>query len=81
MLCIKCGGTGRYLGNGMMMADCNVCDGDDSEPKAVKGKDVLPPIDRKSKSYQKAIKDIMAVNPSISRPEAIKMFDEAYNKP
>ena len=73
-LCIRCGGTGRYLGNGMMMTDCKLCD-EDNEPseKVVK-------IDRKSSSYQKAIKDIMAINPTISRAEAVKMFDKAYDK-
>ena len=74
MLCYRCGGTGRYLGNGMMMTDCNLCkDGkleDESTPK----------IDRKSQSYKQAIKEIMDINPDISRAEAVKMFDKAYDK-
>ena len=73
-LCIRCGGTGRYLGNGMMMVDCNLCDDKGQlKPSVTK-------IDRKSSSYQKAIKDIMAINPTISRSEAVKMFDKAYDK-
>lgn len=79
MLCYRCGGTGKYLGNGMITTKCTICD----ESGHVKADDVesKPPIDRKSQSYQKAIKEIMAINPGISRPEAVKMFDEAYNKP
>ena len=73
-LCIRCGGTGRYLGNGMMMTDCKLCDDKGEAAPSVEK------IDRKSGSYQKAIKDIMAINPTISRAEAVKMFDKAYDK-
>lgn len=75
MLCHRCGGTGKYLGNGMMMTNCTLCD-DDGKPLKVS----QPKIDRKSSSYQNAIKDIMAINPTISRAEAVKMFDKAYDK-
>ena len=75
-LCIRCGGTGKYLGNGMMMTDCTLCDEDNEVVKP----QTTPKIDRKSKSYQSAIKDIMAINPTISRAEAVKMFDKAYDK-
>lgn len=76
MLCIKCGGTGQYLGNGFIMTDCNMCNGYSEEIEA-------PPlvnIDRRTKSYQKAIKEIMDLNPKITRNDAVKMFDEAYAK-
>ena len=79
MLCIRCGDTGRYLGNGMMMTDCELCaEKDLAESKPVEVP--LAKIDRKSKSYQTAIKDIMASNPTLTRNEAVKLFDEAYNK-
>ena len=70
MICYKCGGTGQYLGNGMMLTDCDACDKD----KPAKPKE----IDRKSKSYKKAIKEIMDINPKITYEEAVKMFDKAY---
>jgi hypothetical protein len=76
MLCYKCGGTGEYLGNGMIITNCNVCDNEPRKKKSVSN----APINRKSRSYQEAIKDIMAINPDISREEAVKMFDKAYNK-
>lgn len=75
MLCYRCGGTGKYLGNGMMMTNCTLCD---DEGKVIPSSS--PKIDRKSKSYQKAIKEIMEINPTISRAEAVKMFDKAYDK-
>lgn len=74
MLCYRCGGTGRYLGNGMMMTDCTLCE----DGKVIEKSD--PKVDRKSKSYQTAIKEIMAINPEITRAEAVKMFDKAYDK-
>jgi len=76
--CYRCQGTGRYLGNGMMMTDCNLCSGDVVEVPIEKPS--LDKVNRNSKSYQKAIKDIMAINPDISRKEAIQMFDDAYVK-
>jgi hypothetical protein len=75
MLCYRCGGTGRYLGNGMMMTDCTLCDDTGNLIK-----ESQPKIDRHSSSYKKAIKEIMALNPSITKDEAVKMFDKAYNK-
>jgi hypothetical protein len=77
-VCIRCLGEGSYLGNGMIRVDCNLCNGDDYEQKIEAPS--LDKINRNSKSYQKAIKDIMDINPDISRKEAIKMFDEAYIK-
>jgi hypothetical protein len=79
MLCIRCGDTGRYLGNGMMMTDCELCANKD-ETKSKPAEVPLAKIDRKSKSYQNAIKDIMASNPTLTRNEAVKLFDDAYNK-
>lgn len=75
-VCERCKGEGQYMGQGFMMTDCTLCNGDDFKIEAP----ALDKINRNSKSYQKAIKDIMAINPDISRKEAIQMFDEAYIK-
>ena len=75
MLCHRCGGTGKYLGNGMMMTRCTLCDPNN---KIVKIEE--PVIDRKSSSYKQAIKDIMSINPTISRADAVILFDTAYKK-
>lgn len=78
-VCIRCLGEGTYLGVGMMRVDCNLCNNEDDYELKISALS-LDKINRNSKSYQKAIKDIMAVNQEISRKEAIKMFDEAYLK-
>lgn len=82
MLCYRCGGSGRYMGNGMMMTDCDLCDDSGTPIKDDKPKEKasLAMVNRKGKSYQAAIKDIMSLNPDISRTEAAKMFDEAFDK-
>lgn len=77
-VCIRCQGKGSYLGLGMIESDCNLCNSSELEDRIEAP--ALDKINRNSKSYQKAIKDIMAINPDISRKEAIKMFDDAYIK-
>lgn len=77
-LCYRCGGTGKYMGNGMIMTDCRC---EELHHDIVTTKSVVNDpniVDRRSKSYKKAISDIMALNPSIDRDEAVKMFDDAY---
>lgn len=76
MLCIKCGGTGQYLGQGFMMTDCRDCPDEEFEKETPS----LESVDRRSKSYKNAINEIMAINKGISREKAVKMFDEAYVK-
>jgi len=75
-LCYRCGGSGKYMGNGMMLTDCTMCDdlNDNGDTATL----VAPKVDRKSRSYRKAIADIMQLNPEITRIEAVKMFDDAY---
>jgi len=79
MICHRCNNTGKYLGNGMMQADCTLCD-----DTALSASPSLPTtsatLDRRSKSYKTAIDDIMTLNPKISRADAVKMFDDAYDK-
>lgn len=78
--CVRCNGNGEYMGQGFMMIDCELCDKSSFSDSLKKEAPSLDKINRNSKSYQKAIKDIMAINPDITRKEAIKMFDEAYMK-
>lgn len=76
-VCDRCSDSGYYLGNGMIITSCDKCDDTEGQRKSAPA---LDGIDRKSKTYQKAIKDIMSINPDITRKEAVKMFDEAYSK-
>ncbi len=76
-VCFRCGGTGKFMGLGMIKVDCTLCDDDNM---SVKASTALDKIDRKSASYKKAIKDIMAINPDITRDAAVKLFEQAYDK-
>lgn len=78
MFCSRCAGTGEIVGNGMMLIDCVDCfgSGDKTAPRV----EEPVKIDRKSKAYKDAIKEIMDLNPDLSREDAIKMFEETYDK-
>jgi hypothetical protein len=77
MVCTKCYGTGKYLGQGMMSTDCNCLDDEVSSQEKTS---VPVPVDKRSSSYRTAIKEIMDLNPGITRASAVKMFDEAYDR-
>lgn len=85
MFCTSCAGMGEIRGNGMLMEDCRICSGegqiDDKSPEKseISEKSCIP-IDKRSKAYKEAISDIMALNPDITRDEAVKMFNSAYDK-
>ena len=68
MLCRKCYGSGRVMGNGMIYQDC------DCETYIHK-----PVIDRRSKVYRESIDNIMKAS-DISRDEAVKIFDSEFEK-
>lgn len=72
-VCERCGGTGRFMGQGFMMQDCTLCE----EDNIIKAPE-LDKIDRRSKSYKTAIDDIMKSDPKLSKKEATKLFDKAY---
>jgi hypothetical protein len=66
------------MGGGMMMADCELCDG------AGKFKEVSDDIDflamKQTESYVKAKKRLQARNEDLSDEEAEKLLDEAFEK-
>lgn len=81
MRCIRCGGTGKYLGNGMMLIDCNRCDGFGNEiEENIDKKPEKNSIDKRSKAYKDAIKDIMKLDSNLSRFDAEMMFEKTYDK-
>jgi hypothetical protein len=67
-----------YLGNGMIMTECNICG--DNAPITKVSPPSLDKIDRRSKSYKKTIDDLMELNKKLSREDAVKLFDETYEK-
>jgi hypothetical protein len=79
-LCIKCGGSGLYMGQGMILDTCKC---DDVRPINIAPKNnvavAIDKIDKRSKSYKSAINDLMQSS-NLNRDDAIKLFDETYNK-
>jgi hypothetical protein len=89
MRCTKCNATGQYLGNGMQMTDCEVCDGTGTVRLTDKfvgsiliddPLNKLAAIDKRSRLYKDSIKEIMSTNSNMSRTDAERMFDKAYAK-
>jgi hypothetical protein len=68
------------MGGGFMMRDCPRCGGFgtiDDKPIGVVPEKVE--VDRRSKTYRESISKIMA-SESVSREDAVKIFDEEYAK-
>lgn len=82
MFCSRCAGTGEILGNGMIMIECITCEGDGeySLDKPANDENTDVKIDKRSSHYKDAIKEIMQLNPDISRDKAAKMFEDTYSK-
>lgn len=73
-LCIRCGGTKEYKGLGFMMRDCELCKANDT----IAVKDIV--IDKRSKSYKTAIKELMDLNSTLTRIDAEKLFAQTYDR-
>jgi len=79
-LCIRCGGTGQYMGNGMMLVYCDCDDMDAKKETEQKTPPPLNKIDRRSAAYRIAISNLMKSYPKLSRHDAIKLFNDTYDK-
>lgn len=74
--CIPCGGSGKVMGGGMMLADCDECDG--------YGKIIIKEepdyLAKDSDSYKKAKNEIKNLDEKISDQEAEKILDDEIEK-
>ncbi len=76
--CNTCVGSGRVMGGGMMMQDCEECDG--------LGKIFIPddPIDyleqKNSEAYQNSKKEIKKMAPDLTDENVEKILDEEFAK-
>jgi RecJ-like exonuclease len=71
--CKDCGGSGRVMGGGMMMWDCETCDG---VGKIRKVDDEVADLEmRQTASYRKAIEEIKNMDSSITEEKAQEIFD------
>ena len=75
MLCVRCGGNGKYMGIGFAMRDCELCAELENSNIKTEGKTMQP--DKRSKAYKDAINDLMKTN-NMSKRDATKLFDETY---
>lgn len=77
LLCVRCTGTGRIMGGGMIYKDCHLCHGSGKlkpEPKKL-----AVVVDKRSKTYKDAIAKIMEAS-DVSKDEAARIFDEEFEK-
>ena len=80
MRCLRCQGSGKLMGNGMISEDCDCDDGHVYEDKEPVVKEPEPmKINRRSKAYKEAIENIMAAS-ECTRQEAVKVFESEFDK-
>jgi hypothetical protein len=77
--CLSCQGSGRMMGGGMMMKDCEICNG--------RGSTILPDSDeaqleklKKTSGYEEAIQKIKDTDKSITDEKAQEIFDAEFKK-
>jgi septal ring factor EnvC (AmiA/AmiB activator) len=76
--CKACNGSGKVMGGGMMMAECDDCEG--AGRIAIVKDDMNELNVRTTESYKKAIEEIRAMSSSITEEQAKKMFDQELEK-
>lgn len=75
--CSACVGSGRVMGSGTIQQDCEECDGKgklfvDEEKEFV--------IDKNSKHYKEAIKNIKNIHEGITNEKAEEIFEDELKK-
>lgn len=77
--CTPCGGSGRVMGGGMMMTDCDYCDGV-GKVAIVDEDEIDTLLAKETDHYKEAIKGIKAIDVNITDEQADKMFKEELTK-
>lgn len=76
--CIPCYGSGKVMGGGCILVDCDHCDG---AGKVQLPEDEIDYLEMKTtESYKKAIKEIKSVDGKITDQQAEEMFDKEFKK-
>lgn len=75
--CSTCAGSGQVMGGGMMMWDCDHCDG---KGKITKIEPTKFKLKKESPRYKKAVKEIQKLDPNLSEEEAQKVMDDELAK-
>jgi len=72
--CKTCHGSGKVMGGGMMLQDCEDCDGRGK----IEYEDFYEDV-KNSPEYNKAV-DKIAQNENVSQDKAKEMFEDEFNK-
>lgn len=78
MRCLPCNGSGRVMGGGMMMADCENCDGRGKIQEVDDELDYLAM--KQTQSYLNAKERLMSKNVNLTHEEAEELLDDAFEK-
>lgn len=74
--CKPCNGSGKVMGGGMLLSDCDSCDGVGKTYPLAEHKEIK--LDKENKHYKKAINKIKDLHENISDEEAEKIFEEEF---
>lgn len=75
--CSPCGGSGKVMGGGMVMADCNHCDGRGKYDEPEDDMEFL--LTKESERYKSAVERIKTLDPNLTDAQAQKIFDDELN--
>jgi hypothetical protein len=76
--CIPCAGSGKMMGNGMLMTDCHQCNGKGKIDIVKNEIDYL--LSKDTEHYKEAKDKIKALDDSMTDAEAEKILDEELKK-
>lgn len=76
--CVPCGGSGQVRGGGMIMINCEHCEG--SGKIIIEDDDLDYLVTKQQESYQKAKKNIKAIDENITDEQAERILDDELNK-
>lgn len=79
--CTYCQGSGKIMGGGMLLQDCDECYGTGKVEIIDEEKDIEYLVSKQSESYQNAKNKIKALDDNISDQEAEQILDEELAKP
>lgn len=75
--CNTCVGSGKVMGGGMMQQDCDDCDG---RGKIFINEEQKFEIDKNSKHYKEAIRNIKNIHEGITNEKAEEIFEDELQK-
>lgn len=76
--CVPCGGSGKMMGGGMLLKDCEHCEGKGKINIDDEDLDIL--LGKQTEHYQKAKAELQAIAPSMNGEEVEKILDEEIKK-